>query len=165
MTDLRKSTHPKKRAFLAAFALTGNVLVASETAGVPRRTIYEWRRADPEFAAAMDLAREEACDRLEEEARRRAYDGTEEPVFGRVERDRDGQVGTVQKYSDTLLIFLLKGNKPEKFRERVEHSGRVAHEVTRGPDLSGLSADDLDAIATIASKLADGGPGTGAAGD
>jgi hypothetical protein len=32
-------------------------------------------------------------------------------------------VGFIQEYSDTLLIFLLKGLRPEKYRERFEHSG------------------------------------------
>jgi hypothetical protein len=38
------------------------------------------------------------------------------------------QFATVRKYSDTLLIFLLKGRKPERYRERVEHSGRLTLE-------------------------------------
>jgi hypothetical protein len=38
------------------------------------------------------------------------------------------QTATVRKYSDTLLIFLLKGRKPERYRERVEHSGKVSLE-------------------------------------
>ena len=50
---------------------------------------------------------------LEDEARRRALQGVEKPVF------REGrQVGTVTEYSDTLLIFLLKARRPEKFRDR-----------------------------------------------
>ncbi len=56
------------------------------------------------------------ADLLEDEAVRRAKDGVEEPVY------QGGKlVGHVQKYSDTLLIFLLKGAKPEKFRERSQH--------------------------------------------
>jgi hypothetical protein len=35
---------------------------------------------------------------------------------------------TVRKYSDTLLIFLLKGRKPERYREQVEHSGQLTLE-------------------------------------
>jgi hypothetical protein len=65
------------------------------------------------------MAKEMAADRLEEEAWRRAVDGVEEPVgFYR------GEPGAyVRRYSDTLLIFLLKGLRPEKYRERYEHSG------------------------------------------
>ena len=56
---------------------------------------------------------ENAADLLEEEARRRAHDGVDEPVWF-----QGVQCGTVRKYSDTLLIFLLKGAKPDKYRER-----------------------------------------------
>ena len=33
--------------------------------------------------------------------------------------------GTVRRYSDTLLIFLLKGLKPEVYRERLEVQGTL----------------------------------------
>jgi hypothetical protein len=32
-------------------------------------------------------------------------------------------VGTVRKFSDNLLMFLLKGKRPEVFRERHELTG------------------------------------------
>ena len=51
--------------------------------------------------------------------RRRAVEGVEEPV-GWYKGEAGG---VVRKYSDTLLIFLLKGRKPEMYRERYEHSG------------------------------------------
>ena len=52
---------------------------------------------------------------MELEARRRAVKGTDKPVFQRGE-----QVGTIREYSDTLLMFLLKANKPEKFRDNFD---------------------------------------------
>ncbi len=52
---------------------------------------------------------------LEDEARRRAYDGWLEPVF-----HKGVKVGTVRKFSDTLLIVLLKAHKPEKYRENIK---------------------------------------------
>ena len=46
----------------------------------------------------------------------------------------------LQEYSDTLLIFLLKGLRPEKYRERFEHSGtgpggaiRVTYDASMNP--------------------------------
>lgn len=98
---------------LAALAETGNVSNACAAADVGRATHYEWLRDDPYYAKAAEDAMDQAADKLEEEARRRAHDGVDEPVF------YQGEVcGTVRKYSDTLLIFLLKGAKPDKFRER-----------------------------------------------
>jgi hypothetical protein len=50
---------------------------------------------------------------LEDEALRRAYHGVEEPVF------YEGvQCGSVTRYSDKLLMFLLKARHPAKYRER-----------------------------------------------
>jgi hypothetical protein len=52
---------------------------------------------------------ETGTDLLEDEALRRAEDGVAEPRF------YEGRLcGHVQKYSDTLLIFLLKARRPQK---------------------------------------------------
>jgi hypothetical protein len=92
----------------------GNVSRACEAAGLSRQTAYEWRSADKDFAERWDETVEAGTDELEEEARRRAFAGVDEPVFY-----QGDECGTVRKYSDTLLIFLLKGRKPDKYRERV----------------------------------------------
>ena len=128
MASARTTRTPKKRAaFLAELAARGNVSDAAAAAGVPRQTVYDWRAADPAFAAAWDAALDQAADTMEREAFRRAVEGVEEPVYGRVAKDSDGEIGRITKYSDTLLIFLLKGARPEKYRERqqVEHTGRL----------------------------------------
>jgi hypothetical protein len=110
-------------AFLAAIRTTGNVSQAAAAAGIGRRTHYGWIN-DPEYATAFDDAMEEASDVLEAEAWRRAKDGVDEPVFY-----QGIECGAVRKYSDTLLIFLLKGARPEKYRERVDmnHKGISAN--------------------------------------
>jgi hypothetical protein len=54
---------------------------------------------------------------LEDEAIRRAK-GWKETLL-----QPDGTTIEVPKQSDTLLIFLLKGAMPEKYRERYEHTG------------------------------------------
>ena len=120
--------HPKKRQFLAAYSELGNVSQAAKLVAMDRGNHPRWMREDPEYAEAFAEAKEIACDNLEAEARRRAVEGTEKPVF------HNGQVcGTIREYSDTLLIFLLKGAMPEKYRERygvnlqgtVQHTGQV----------------------------------------
>ena len=115
MKEFQKITRPKKRAFLAAYAEVGNVSQAAKIAGIDRQTHYDWKRNDPDYAEAFGHAEEMAADRLEQEARRRAVKGVEEPIFYQGKK-----VGTVQKYSDTLLIFLLKGARPEKYAERYD---------------------------------------------
>lgn len=84
-------------------------------AGIPRAYCYELYHKDDDFMRAWDDAISGACDLLEQEAWRRAVKGTEKPVF------HQGEIcGGIQEYSDTLLIFLLKGHRPEKYRERYD---------------------------------------------
>ncbi len=107
-------TDKKRTAFLISLIETGgNVSRACEVAGLARQRVYEWRTVDEQFALAWDEAVETGTEELEQEARRRAYSGVDEPVFYQGEA-----CGTIRKYSDTLLIFLLKGRKPDKYRER-----------------------------------------------
>jgi len=49
-------------------------------------------------------------DAVEDEAIRRAYDGVEHPVYG-----GGPHFGSVRKYSDPLLIFLLKYFRPQRY--------------------------------------------------
>lgn len=107
---------PKTRAaFLEALKDTCNITKACELSGLGRTSAYEWREDDPEFAADWQKALEVAADLLEDEAVRRAKEGTDKPVF------QGGQlVGHVREYSDTLMIFLLKGAKPKKYVERLQ---------------------------------------------
>lgn len=124
VTRSRNKGHLKKQAlFLEELARSGNVSLAAKFAGLDRNKFYDARAVDPEFAQAWSDALDQAADLLEEEARRRGHDGVEEPVFGRISREQDGQIGAIRKYSDTLLIFLLKGCRPDKYRERREISG------------------------------------------
>jgi len=107
---------PKKREkFLEYLRQTCNVTKACELSRISRRSAYEWRADDESFRADWQKALEIATDLLEDEAVRRAKDGVDRPVY------QGGElVGHVREYSDTLLIFLLKGAKPEKYRERFE---------------------------------------------
>jgi hypothetical protein len=99
-------------AFLAAYRMLGNVSRAADAAECDRSSHYRWMK-DPEYAAQFETAREEAIDRLEGEAINRAMHG-----------------------SDRLMEFLLKGAKPEKYREnhKVEITGEVdiISRLTRG---------------------------------
>ncbi len=81
--------------------------------------------------AALGLADKAAADLLESEAYKRAVHGWNEPVGWYM-----GQAGgMVRKYSDVLLIFLLKGIRPDKYRERVELRGAFANlDVSPLPD-------------------------------
>jgi hypothetical protein len=109
--------HVKKRGFLAAYSQCGNVTRAAEAAGCDRHSHALWLKKDTDYYQAFQEARAMACDRIEQEIYRRGVEGWDEPVWyeGR-------QVGMLRRYSDTLLIFLAKGNMPEKYKDRAEHS-------------------------------------------
>lgn len=133
-----KKANPRKpwrRPFLAALSAMGCVTYAARAAKVDKRRVYKLRESDSGFAAQWDAALEEATELLEAEAMRRARYGWKEPVFylGK-------PVGSVQRYSDTLLIFLLKGAKPEKYRERFDVKGGAL------PDASTAIAAALDQV-------------------
>lgn len=148
---MAKSTQstPKKRPkfrewrpkFITALRDCGVVSYAAEQAGIDRSTAYKARDRNSRFKAEWDDALEEATDELEREARRRALDGVERmkiykgaPVLipvvddeGIVQRDEKGELKLTpyveREYSDTLMIFLLKAHRPDKFRDNVA-SGR-----------------------------------------
>jgi hypothetical protein len=126
-------TAKKREKFLAALSETGNVSRAAQLAGIGRQTVYTHKKSDTEFSKAWDAALDEAADLLEEEARRRAYAGVEEPVYYQGKR-----VDLIRKYSDTLMIFLLKGCRPEKYADhrRVEHTGEGGGPITLKHEVS-----------------------------
>lgn len=117
-------SHPKKRAFIAVYPAVGTISAAADAAGINRHTHYVWLKDDPEYAAAFADAEEKAADRLENEAIRRAVEGTVKPVF-----HQGAECGGIREYSDTLLIFLLKGLRPEKYRERYDYRGEMKAEI------------------------------------
>jgi hypothetical protein len=136
MTPQKKRRPVKQAAFLAAYAKTGNVSTAARKAKCSRSLHYEWM-ADEAYRAEFERSHEEACELLEEEARHRAVEGTEEPIVyqGEITTKRDSlgratkRPQTIRRYSDTLLIFLMKGAMPEKYKDRVEQRIQVSVDI------------------------------------
>ncbi len=128
--------------------------LACETAEVGRSSHYRWLGEDPAYRGAFELAEEDAADILEAEARRRAVEGVEKPVGG-----HKGQPGGyVREYSDVLLIFLLKGLRPERYRDRVELRGLLANlNLDALPDhlIARLAAGE-NPLGVLASAAAEG---------
>ena len=98
----QRETAQKKRqaVFLKAFMEIATITHAARAAKIGRQTHYDWLKKDGEYQEAFADAKAAAGDALIAEARRRALE-----------------------YSDTLLIFLLKGAYPEKYRENYHHTG------------------------------------------
>lgn len=135
-------TDTDKQTFLDALAKCGIISDALGAAGIKSRiTINNWREKDEAFSAAYDEALETAADTLEAEARRRAVEGVVTTKIG-----KDGEAYDEVKYSDPLLIALLKANKPDKFADRSKT------ELTN-PDGSFKPENEVQAAARVAALL------------
>lgn len=155
----------KKVLFLRHFRRTGNVSQSCRLTKIERQTAYKWRDLDSLFARDWQVAREEAIERLEEEARRRAVTGYLEPIYFQGKK-----CGVVRKYSDPLLTLLLRAHHPE-FKEKLEVTAKRGEEDiadrierSRAIDLSQLPTQQREALNKIAAKLlleedGDGEPG------
>jgi hypothetical protein len=113
--------------FLEVLRSTCNVRLSADAAGIDRDTAYRRRGRDPRFAARWAQAEQDGIDVLEAEARRRAL-----------------------SVSDTLLIFLLKAPRPERYRESIRIDFR--REAQRTADELGV---DVDATIAEAERVAD----------
>lgn len=112
MANRTKLTLKKKRAFFEHLATTANVTDSAALIGMRREYLYEVRRNDEVFRGLWDAAVELGTRSLEDEAARRAKVGWEEPVFY-----QGSECGRVRKFSDTLLIFLLKA-RDAKYKDQ-----------------------------------------------
>ncbi len=134
-----RATQMKKLAFLEAFGRIGTVTGAAQVAGITARLHYDWMDLDLQYIKDFAAKGQESLERLEAEARRRAAVGVEKPVLYAgnqvLVEDMSQPLGpdgkrpkkllTEREYSDILLIFLMKGLAPQKYRDnyRIEHTG------------------------------------------
>ena len=136
MTQITKAARLR---FLETLAATGNVPVAIDASGVSRHRLLVLRKDDPEFAQLWDEAAEAGLDLLEGEAMRRVLEGIEEPVYyhGKC-------IGKVRRYSDSLLIFLLKNLRPEKYGDKVKvDTGDALQDLLRAIDETGREEESV----------------------
>jgi hypothetical protein len=106
--------------FLEHYARTGSVCAAAKLTKIDVGNHYAWLKNTPGYPELFEKAHQKAIAVLEDEARRRSVEGVQEPVFYK------GQVvGHITRFSDQLLMFLLKGANPAKYREnaKVEVTG------------------------------------------
>lgn len=109
----------KAERFIKKLAETGHVGMASKLSGVARSTAYVHREKDPDFKEAWNNAMQEAAiNVLEAEAVRRGVHGIEKNIYY-----QGNVVDVVKEYSDTLLIFLLKGAMREKYQDSFKVGG------------------------------------------
>ena len=122
-------TPEKGERLLAKLSQGYSITAACNAESIGRKTYYDWRKSDPAFAASADEAIEAGTDLLEDAARRRAV--------------------APANSSDTLLIFLLKSRRPEKYRERatIDINLQIRKKAEEMANALGISADTLIAEA------------------
>jgi len=160
MPPRTKRTKAREKRFLAALARGVSIAGAAAEAGFSYGFAFKWRYADPDFAARWQEAYEQGTDALEDEARRRAMQGVETPVYFAGKK-----IGELRKYSDALLMFLLRGRRPEKYRERLTTDFANTGIGPIGMEHAGLSDLELtQRIIAVALRLEEGGAGARVAG-
>ena len=105
--------------FLRHYATGATLTESYKVSGLARSTYRDLRDNDEEFAEWLKGAEESSTDLMLTEAFRRGVRGVPEPT-GWYKGDAGG---TVQRYSDNLLMFLLKERRPE-FRDKFELTGQ-----------------------------------------
>ena len=113
----------QKNEFLNIYIETGTIGRAAKASGITRQTHYNWLKEDAAYKKAFGEAKEMAGDLLEEEAYRRAVDGTEMCVYYKGKK-----VDSYRKMSDALLILLLKGAGADVDAERQDT--KITGEIT-----------------------------------
>lgn len=135
---------PKQASFLSALVtLAGQHGRAAAAAKIPRQLHYHWLKTDELYKELHREAMLQVTVVLEDEAIRRAVEGAEKGVFY-----QGNKCGTEIVHSDGLMMFLLRGADPEKYRERSEVKAKV--DVTH--KFSGTMEELLATYREIVSK-------------
>lgn len=87
---------------------------------MPLQRMYLARESDEDFATLWDEAITAGIENAEQELYRRAVEGVDEPIFYRGER-----VDTLRRYSDALLMFLLKARMPAVYLDRARNQANL----------------------------------------
>jgi hypothetical protein len=135
--------HRKKRKFLAAYAICGQLRETARITGIDTRFHYMWKEKDPNYLPAFEEAKAICADHTEDEIFRRGIAGIDHPLSFKGKLTGD----TIKQYSDLLAIFWMKGNRPEKYRE----DARLQINVNVPPAINIVSAIDVT-DASIAKK-------------
>ena len=112
-----------KAKFIATVVATDNLSAACRAVGISRTTLSRHLQEDPEFAQALQQARDEAADELEAIVRQRAVQGVPKRLWYKGEPVRDPETGEQAvevEYNVARELALLKAAKPHKYRDRAD---------------------------------------------
>lgn len=140
---------PRQKEFLVAFYDESTIAEAARKIGVTRQAHHDvWMAKDgktgdykyPLYAKLFLDAREALVGIAESALFKRGVTGIKEPIVyaGKLTGAK------VTKFDTTALIFWLKGNCPEKYRERFEHTGAGGGPMRLTIDAARQIADNYD---------------------
>jgi hypothetical protein len=121
-----KLTPELREVFLKILAASGQYITACDEVGINMSTLARHRKADPAFNDACEDALERHRALIEAEILRRSIEGVEEPFY-----TRNGEVGTVRKFSDQLLALYAKRHI-KHYRDSVKVEQHVTGRVDVG---------------------------------
>ena len=138
--------------FLERLAAGDSIIAAAQNESL-RRKLYRAKDADTDFAKEWARAYQEGTDALTAEARRRAVEGVDEPRM--IGHGENAELITVKRYSDPLLMFLIKQRDPS-YRDnaklevtgqgggpvQVEHRGVKLSDIVRVAREAGVELGD-----------------------
>ena len=109
----------KQKKFLDVLARTGNITRSAKAVGYADTTyLRRLKKSDKDFSEKWEMAYLSGSDMLLDEAQRRALHGIEEEIYYKGE-----VVGTKLVYSDAVLMFLIRGQHPDKYGQGVGKGG------------------------------------------
>lgn len=112
VTDATKAMTRRQRKFLDALAVIGTVTGAAKAAGVDQSLPYKWRKQDAAFRDCWDALADQVGTVIESALVERVLNGVEKPLT------YQGEIfGYVREYPDHVGVALLRGMKPERYRE------------------------------------------------
>lgn len=146
-------------AVLARIAQNESTVKAIRAEGISPTQFYYHVNQTPEFPDLLQKAqagrderfKQQTIETLEQTAISRAVEGWDEPVF------YEGKLcGTKRKYSDSLLMFMLKGLKPDVYKEganiNVNNTNSNANAVVMSDETKKQVAADYRTLQSIISK-------------
>lgn len=141
--------YPRQVMFLCAFIESCGVLhLAVKAAKINRWSHYNWLNTVPVYREAFAIAQRLAADNLLAVATQRAAMGVMEPHWY-----KDEVVGHTIKFSDQLMTLLLKGEFPDKYKDRSEIEDKRAKGILeRDPGREILTDQRIEAMITLADK-------------
>lgn len=102
-TEQSKITHPIKLAFLQNYLQCKYITDTCRAVGVSSAGFYKWLNTDKIFSGEVET--------IKKEIKQRRLDELEAELHSRA-------MGSKSKQSDILLMFELKAEAPEKYREK-----------------------------------------------